>query len=190
MTSDAIPYRESDTGEVYDASVLEERLATDNRSDDVIEQDSYTRDGKRKYSKGVLVVVGLVAMAFGIWLDHNVVTPPVYVYGPAPTVTVTEHEREVIHDTVNTVPESCRETITLIDKMTPYLKTVLGSSGKISDILSQARVAITMQDHKGLVKASDQNNQIANDMASASNNLLDLMQRYDIAVQQCLKDLG
>lgn len=189
----AEPYREPVTGEIYDPSELAKKLAHDNRSDEVVESDSVSeqtdREEKRKYSKGVIGAVLVIGIILGIWIDRNAVRAPEYVYGPAPTVTITEHEKEVIHDTTPSIPASCRETLDLIARMTPHLESVLGSSGKISDILSQARVAIASQDHKALIDAGNKNNQLSNAIAGDRGELEDLIAQYQDSVKQCAADL-
>ena len=188
----ADPYKENPTGELYDVEDLTKKLAHDNRSDEVVESDELDAEASaepRKYRKRTVIAVLIVGLVLGIWIDRNAIRAPEYVYGPAPTVTITEHEKEIIHDSTPTLPESCKEALALVGEMTPYLESILGSSGKISDILSQARVAITMQDHSALVDASNKNNHLSNDMAKGNNELSDMLYRYKEAMHQCSNDV-
>jgi len=185
---------EQPTGEIYDVEDLAAKLEVDNRSDEVVESDrveseSEVCDSKRRYTRGLVVAVHIIGVILGIWIDRNAVRAPEYVYGPAPTITVTEHTKEIIHDSTPTVPDSCKEALDLVGEMTPYFETVLGSSGKISDMLSQARIAIASGDHAALIKASNINNTLANDNAKSNNELMDMLSRYKEAMYQCNTDL-
>jgi hypothetical protein len=123
---------DADTGELYDVETLNDRLERENRSDVVLTDDisEHTSEANvsKKYSKGVVVFMMFLGLVVGIWVGRNAIAPKSYPTQPSPVITVTEKETTVIHEPgpKAELPASCKTAFTLLEKMEPYLGSVLG----------------------------------------------------------------
>lgn len=132
--------------------------------------------------------MSVLCVIAGMWANSGLTpTPPtshtVPVPGPTVTVTKTVYVDKPVQ--VATFPADCMEAIQTVTKMQDSLATVTSASGKQTDILSAAHVAILTRDIRGLTRAGNDQNQLKNDTSDARRSVSEAMDSLMPALDRC-----
>ena len=141
----------------------------------------------------LLVAVAVIAYGCGGWThataipEHRSAVPGEV---PTDTVTVTVTKEVTVTKAVPQLPKDCADALQLATELAGSADPILNAGGKTSDILMQARIAITEKDHAKLNQLGSQLNDLDNKTSGATDRFLDLQKRLAGALQNCNHALG
>lgn len=140
---------------------------------------------------GTMLLVGIVAIIFffcgrGCKPASHAEAPP----QPAVTVTVTKTVTVTVTKTDKTIPTECLEALDLAAQMIPHVNAITTQGGQVKDIISRARIAITQEDHQGLIKAGNEMSDALKGSRASTGAIMDLQRRYEDKIADCNTALG
>jgi hypothetical protein len=143
--------------------------------------------GPLEVMAAVLMIVGLLV---GIWIGHSGGARTPTEKSTVKTVIVSSPSPVVSKQPVPFVPSSCIDASNILAKMQPLLSRILAEPNVQSDIITQVKSGITLQDPRVLSSAATQENAEHNNMADVQQELMDYWTSYQADQAQCTKEVG
>lgn len=143
-----------------------------------------------------LLLIAVAALAYGIgsW-THSTAIPergPSQAAGetPADVVTVEVTKEVTVTKAVPTLPKECSDALQLAAEMEQVSGPIINSGDNMTDLLKQARIAITERDYKKLNEIGTKVNTLQNKTSGSTAKLLDLQGNLAAKLQDCNHVLG
>lgn len=140
----------------------------------------------------LLAAVALFAYGFGS-LTHSTSIPerrPNQALGDEPVQTVTVTITKEVTKAVPQMPPACTDAIQLAIDLSKETPTVINSGGRTTELLKEARIAITEQNHQKLNAIGTQVNALKNSTSASTQYLLELQDRFVSKLNDCNHALG
>lgn len=143
-----------------------------------------------------LLLLAVAAFAYGIggWTHSTAIPPhgPNQAAGetPADVVTVEVTKEVTVTKQVPALPKECSDALQLAAEIEKASAPVINSGDRTTDLLKQARIAITEKNHQKLNDIGTQVNSMQNQTSGATASLLDLQSRLAVKLQDCNHALG
>lgn len=121
------------------------------------------------------VAIGALCLLLGVWIGHDDDKAAMPVSSPAPhpiALADSQQPKETVTVTTYRMTPECEAANSAVVAMKPNLFAVIDSSGRQTDILSDAYVSIVTKDTRGLNRAGAHQNELVNSTSSARRDLL------------------
>lgn len=140
----------------------------------------------------LLIAVALFAYGVGSWTHSTDIperrTSPAL--GDAPVQTVTVTVTKEVTKAVPQMPQACTEALQLAIDLSKETPTIINSGGRTTDLLKEARIAITEQNHQKLNSIGTQINTLKNNTSASTQHILELQDRFAAKLNDCNHALG